>query len=208
MDWLIPACASSGRRSPSVHSKACSSTSPSEWPPAVDHPARRRHHRAARSVCPRPRCLKTWPVAPEGRKLLTRETTARILLGEPTPTPNGRPSSKAPANTASARLGVPIGYCQCVRTCFETVKYEEHEHFEGANYRFAVDMEAVRQSAPPRRPVGPASDPPAASGMVPSGSFERGPAERNTPMFYTRSNEGFHDPSAFASRPSPGARAP
>ena len=83
-------------------------------------------------------------VAPEGRKLLTRETTARILLGELDPHAEWEALFKGPGEyRLRETFGVPIGYCQCVRTqCFETVKYEEHEHFEGADYRFAVDMEA------------------------------------------------------------------
>lgn len=83
-------------------------------------------------------------VAPEGRKLLTRETTARILLGELDPHAEWEALFQGPGEyRLRETFGVPIGYCQCVRTqCFETVKYEEHEHFEGADYRFAVDMEA------------------------------------------------------------------
>ena len=82
-------------------------------------------------------------VAPEGRKLLTAETTARILLGEIDPHAEWDSLFKGPGEyRLRETFGVPIGYCQCVRTtCFETVQYEEHEHFEGADYRFAVDME-------------------------------------------------------------------
>lgn len=82
--------------------------------------------------------------APEGRKLLSRETTARILLGELDPHAEWDALFKGPGEyRLRETFGVPIGYCQCVRTkCLETVKYEEHEHFEGADYRFAVDMEA------------------------------------------------------------------
>ncbi|MFO7974518.1 MAG: hypothetical protein R6V12_07785, partial [Candidatus Hydrogenedentota bacterium] len=82
-------------------------------------------------------------VAPEGRKLLTRETTARILLGEINPHAEWDALFKGPGEyRLRETFGVPIGYCQCVRTkCLDTVKYEEHEHFEGADYRFAVDME-------------------------------------------------------------------
>ena len=36
---------------------------------------------------------------------------------------------------------MPIGFCQCVRTkCMESVKYNEYEHFEGADWRFGVDI--------------------------------------------------------------------
>lgn len=82
-------------------------------------------------------------VAPEGRKLLTPETTARILLGEINPHAEWDSLFKGPGEyRLRETFGVPIGYCQCVRTtCFETVQYEEHEHFEGADYRFAADME-------------------------------------------------------------------
>ena len=83
-------------------------------------------------------------VAPEGRKHLSRETTARILLGELDPHAEWDALFKGPGEyRLRETFGVPIGYCQCVRTkCLETVQYEEHEHFEGADYRFAVDMEA------------------------------------------------------------------
>jgi hypothetical protein len=82
-------------------------------------------------------------VAPEGRKLLSRETTARILLGEIDVHAEWERLFEGPGEyRLRETFGVPIGYCQCVRTqCLQTVQYEEHEHFEGADYRFAVDME-------------------------------------------------------------------
>ena len=34
---------------------------------------------------------------------------------------------------------MPIGFCQCVRTdCLKAVPYEEHEHFEGADWAFTA----------------------------------------------------------------------
>jgi len=79
---------------------------------------------------------------PDGRKMLSRETTARILLGEI------RPWEQWDALLQSAgeyRMreadGVPVGYCQCVRrACLEKVQYEEMHHFEGADWKFGKDM--------------------------------------------------------------------
>jgi len=37
--------------------------------------------------------------------------------------------------------GIPLGYCQCVRReCFDTVRYEEMNHFEGADWKFGQDI--------------------------------------------------------------------
>ena len=38
-------------------------------------------------------------------------------------------------------LGVPIGYFQCFgRECLEKVRYPEYEHFQGADYEFALGL--------------------------------------------------------------------
>jgi hypothetical protein len=81
-------------------------------------------------------------IAPDGRKMLDPETTAKVLLGEIEPWRswqdllNGRGEYRA-----REAEGVPIGFCQVVRaSCLDTVKYEEHENFEGADWSFGAAM--------------------------------------------------------------------
>ncbi len=79
---------------------------------------------------------------PDGRKMLGRETTARILLGEVRPWDQWE---ELLASAGEYRMreadGVPVGYCQCVRRqCLEKVQYEEMHHFEGADWKFGKDM--------------------------------------------------------------------
>jgi Glycosyltransferase like family 2 len=81
-------------------------------------------------------------VAPDGRKMLDKETTAAILLGEIEP---WQKWNELVEGGGEVRLreaySVPIGYCQCVRReCLEKTPYEELEHFEGADWRFGVRM--------------------------------------------------------------------
>lgn len=81
-------------------------------------------------------------VAPDGRKMLTPDTTARILLGEIEP---WREWDALLAGEGEFRRreadGVPIGFCQCVRkTCMEKVRYIELNHFEGADWLFGFHM--------------------------------------------------------------------
>lgn len=81
-------------------------------------------------------------IVPDGRKLLSRETTAKVLLGDM------RPWEQWDALLASEgefryreMEGVPIGFCQVVRRrCFDDVKYYEADHFEGADWQFSIDM--------------------------------------------------------------------
>jgi len=81
-------------------------------------------------------------IAPDGRKMLTPDTTARILLGEIEP---WRDWEALLAGEGEFRLreadGVPIGFCQCVRkACMDKVKYIELNHFEGADWQFGFHM--------------------------------------------------------------------
>jgi len=79
---------------------------------------------------------------PDGRKMLSRETTARILFGEVKPweTWDALLSGAGEYRMREAD-GVPVGYCQCVRReCLSTVRYEELHHFEGADWKFGKDM--------------------------------------------------------------------
>ena len=81
-------------------------------------------------------------IASDGRKMLTPETTAKILLGEIEP---WRQWDELLEGEGEFRLreadGVPIGFCQCVKkSCMEKVSYHEMDHFEGADWFFGYDM--------------------------------------------------------------------
>jgi len=78
-------------------------------------------------------------VAPEGRHMLTPEATARILLGEIRPWED---YNSLHAHAVEYRHhesdGVPPGFCQSIRrSVFETVRYEELDHFEGSDWWFS-----------------------------------------------------------------------
>ncbi len=81
-------------------------------------------------------------IAPDGRKMLTPETTAKILLGEIRPWESWDALLKGAGELRLREShGVPIGFCQCVRKqCMEKVPYEELDHFEGADMQFGVRM--------------------------------------------------------------------
>jgi glycosyltransferase involved in cell wall biosynthesis len=78
-------------------------------------------------------------IAPDGRKMLDRETTAKILLGLVNPSEHWEALMDGPSEWRKREAdGLPIGFFQCVRkSCFEKVQYEELHHFEGADWRFA-----------------------------------------------------------------------
>ena len=80
-------------------------------------------------------------VAPDGRKMLDKETTAAILLGEIEPWRQWNELVEGASGEVRLReaCSVPIGYCQCVRReCLDKIPYEELDHFEGADWRFAI----------------------------------------------------------------------
>ncbi len=81
-------------------------------------------------------------IVPDGRKLLTRETTSRILLGEIRPWECWDELLKGAGEYRHREMdGVPIGFCQIVRrSCFDKLSYYEADHFEGADWQFSVDM--------------------------------------------------------------------
>lgn len=76
--------------------------------------------------------------------MLDSETTAAILLGDVKPWENWNVLVQhASELRMEEALGAPIGYCQCFRrTCLDTIRYQEYEHFQGADYEFAL---ALRQ---------------------------------------------------------------
>ena len=81
-------------------------------------------------------------IVPDGRKLLSRETTAQILLGNIQPWTAWDDLLKTEGEFRYREMeGVPIGFCQVVkRSCFDKVKYYEVDHFEGADWQFSIDM--------------------------------------------------------------------
>ena len=89
---------------------------------------------------------ETHFAAPQGRKMLTRDVTAGILLGEARPWTEWDsllhgPGEERYGDKREGGPNAPIGFCQCVRrVCFETVKYNEYENFEGADWEFACSM--------------------------------------------------------------------
>lgn len=81
--------------------------------------------------------------APVGRKMLPPDITGRILLGELRPWEDWDCVVAGPGENrfGEKREGgeIPVGFCQCVRkSCFQEIRYNEYEHFEGADWEFAA----------------------------------------------------------------------
>lgn len=77
-------------------------------------------------------------IAPDGRKMLSPDTTAGILLGliRPWECYDELLASEGELRKRESD-GVPIGYCQCARrVVFEQIPYAEFNHFEGADWFF------------------------------------------------------------------------
>ena len=81
-------------------------------------------------------------IVPDGRHLLSRETTAKVLLGDLRPWECWDELLNTAGEFRYREMGgVPIGFCQIVRReCFDKVKYYEADHFEGADWQFSIDM--------------------------------------------------------------------
>jgi glycosyltransferase involved in cell wall biosynthesis len=77
--------------------------------------------------------------APEGRHMLDAPTTARILLGEIRPWDHYNELRQQAAEYRHHESdGVPPGFCQSVRRrVFDSVRYEELDHFEGSDWWFS-----------------------------------------------------------------------
>ena len=80
--------------------------------------------------------------APDGRKMLPPEMTARVLLGAEKPWENYPAMLESDGEYRQTESGgVPIGYCQCVRReVFDEVSYMELRHFEGADWQFGKEV--------------------------------------------------------------------
>jgi len=77
-------------------------------------------------------------IAPVGRKMLSPETTAKVLLGEIRP---WECYEELLGSAGESRLleadGTPIGFCQCIRKdIYQQVGYIELDHFEGSDWVF------------------------------------------------------------------------
>jgi hypothetical protein len=81
-------------------------------------------------------------IAPDGRRMLTPETTSRVLLGEVRP---WEEFDAVAASTDDYRYregaGVPCGFFQAVRRdVLEALPYQELDHFEGSDWIFGRDV--------------------------------------------------------------------
>ena len=81
-------------------------------------------------------------IAPDGRKMLPAETTARILVGDIRPWEAWDKLLKGPGEYRRREAGgVPVGFCQFVRAdCIKTIKYLEVDHFELSDMYFSREM--------------------------------------------------------------------
>lgn len=81
-------------------------------------------------------------IVPDGRKMLSPIVTGQVLLGEIEPWRCWDELLSSPGEfRLKEAMGVPVGYCQCVKkSCLDSVQYQEFEHFEGADWWFAVQM--------------------------------------------------------------------
>jgi len=79
-------------------------------------------------------------IAPDGRKMLSPEATARILLGQTRPWEDYEALLASEGEFRQRESdGIPIGYCQCARRAvFDAVPYVEFHHFEGADWYFGT----------------------------------------------------------------------
>ncbi|GMV99479.1 MAG: hypothetical protein AMXMBFR84_06180 [Candidatus Hydrogenedentota bacterium] len=82
-------------------------------------------------------------IAADGRKMLSKEDTAKILLGEIQPWDEwDRLLKTASEYRYREAKGVPVGFFQCFRTEFmRKVKYHELDHFEGADMWFGMALQ-------------------------------------------------------------------
>lgn len=93
-------------------------------------------------------------VAPDGRKMLTPEITAQILLGLIRPWEQYDALLEGPGEWRRREAdGIPIGYCQCCRKeVFQKITYPDFNHFEGADWFFGRSV--VQTFGPEHRLTG------------------------------------------------------
>ena len=80
-------------------------------------------------------------VAPDGRKMLSPETTSRVLLGEVRPWECYDELLESPGEIRYREAdGIPIGFFQCIRRdILKRVPYHELDHFESSDWLFGRD---------------------------------------------------------------------
>ncbi|HPO12570.1 MAG TPA: glycosyltransferase [Candidatus Hydrogenedentes bacterium] len=93
-------------------------------------------------------------VAPDGRRMLTPETTARILLGDIRPWENYEALALSEGEYRFREANrTPIGFCQCVRReVLEKNPYHELDHFESSDWFFG--WETIKRFGKERRMEG------------------------------------------------------
>ncbi|HOZ47291.1 MAG TPA: glycosyltransferase [Candidatus Hydrogenedentes bacterium] len=81
-------------------------------------------------------------IAPDGRKMLPPDLTAKVLVGEIRPWEQWDEIMKGPGEYRRREAGgVPIGFCQFVRKrCIDEVKYLEVDHFELSDMWFGIGI--------------------------------------------------------------------
>ncbi len=90
-------------------------------------------------------------IAPDGRRMLTPETTAGILLGDIRPWENYEALALSEGELRYREANrTPIGFCQCVhREVLEKNPYHELDHFESSDWFFG--WEVIRRFGKERR---------------------------------------------------------
>ena len=81
-------------------------------------------------------------IAPDGRRLLTPETTAKVLLGDIRPWDDWVNLIEDSGEFRHRETqGIPVGFCQCFKAeLLEKHPYIELEHFETADMEFGIKM--------------------------------------------------------------------
>ncbi len=81
-------------------------------------------------------------IAPDGRKLLPKDVTARILMGEIDPWRQWQDLLSGPGEFRHREtLGIPVGFCQTFRAKYlQLFPYLEVDHFETADMQFGRQL--------------------------------------------------------------------
>ena len=90
-------------------------------------------------------------IAPDGRRLLTPETTAKILLGDLSPWEDWDSLMNDSGEFRHRETrGIPVGFCQCFKAHYlREHPYLEVEHFEIADMDFGIKV--LKDSGPEYR---------------------------------------------------------
>lgn len=90
-------------------------------------------------------------IAPDGRRLLTPETTAKLLLGDIKPWEDWETLIQDSGEFRHRETrGIPVGFCQCFKAHYlKEFPYIEVEHFEIADMDFGIKM--LKEHGPEHR---------------------------------------------------------